>query len=137
MIIFINGIGKEKLFPKFLNKDFLFDKAEHFELAKETGSVAFAPRLVFGGSGPVPLQSLNPAAMSTTDFALNNPSGPFNNLGVPGAASFHLLANGYGSLANFPAAANPYAIRIAGNTDASILELAMAQSPSFFARLIG
>ena len=102
-----------------------------------TGERLFAPRLVFGGAGPVPLQSLNPAAMSTTDFALNNPSGPFNNLGVPGAASFHLLANGYGSLANFPAAANPYAIRIAGNTNASILELAMAQSPSFFSLWIG
>lgn len=102
-----------------------------------TGDRLFAPRLVFGGAGPVPLQSLNPAAMSTTDFALNNPVGPFNNLGVPGAASFHLLAPGYGSLANFPAAANPYAIRITGNTDASILELAMDQSPSFFSLWIG
>ncbi|WP_298900800.1 G-D-S-L family lipolytic protein [uncultured Psychroserpens sp.] len=102
-----------------------------------TGERLFAPRLVFNGSSPVPLESLNPLAMSTTDFALNNPTGPFNNLGVPGAASFHLLANGYGSLANFPAAANPYAIRIAGNTDASMLELAMAQSPSFFSLWIG
>ncbi|MCD2257995.1 SGNH/GDSL hydrolase family protein [Psychroserpens luteolus] len=102
-----------------------------------TGERLFAPRLAFGGAGPVPLESLNPAAMSTTDFALNNPTGPFNNLGVPGALSFHLLANGYGNLANFPTAANPYAIRIAGNTDASILELAMAQSPSFFSLWIG
>jgi hypothetical protein len=102
-----------------------------------TGDRLFAPRLVFGGAGPVPLESLNPAAMSTTDFALNNPTGPFNNLGVPGAASFHLLAPGYGNLANFPAAANPYAIRITGSTDASLLELAMAQSPSFFSLWIG
>ena len=102
-----------------------------------TGERLFAPRLVFNGTAPVPLESLNPAAMSTTDFALNNPTGPFNNLGVPGAASFHLLGNGYGSLANFPAAANPYAIRITGNTDASLLELAMAQSPSFFSLWIG
>lgn len=102
-----------------------------------TGENLFAPRLVFGGAGPVPLQSLNPNAMSTTDFALNNPSGPFNNLGVPGAASFHLIAPGYGSLSNFPNAANPYAIRVAGNTDSSILELAMAQSPSFFSLWIG
>jgi len=102
-----------------------------------TGERLFAPRLVFGGAGPVPLQSINPAAMSTTDFALNNPTGPFNNLGVPGALSFHLLAPGYGNLANFPAAANPYAIRITGSTDTSILELAMAQSPSFFSLWIG
>lgn len=102
-----------------------------------TGDRLFGPRLVFGGEGPVPLQSVNPSAMSSTDFALNNPTGPFNNLGVPGAASFHLVAPGYGSLANFPAAANPYAIRITGNTDASILELAMAQSPTFFSLWIG
>ena len=44
LIIFINGIGKEKLFPKFLNRDFLFDNAEHFELARDTASVALAPR---------------------------------------------------------------------------------------------
>ena len=46
LIIFINGIGKEKLFPKFLNKDFLLDKAEHFELASETANIALAPSLV-------------------------------------------------------------------------------------------
>nr|WP_321221107.1 G-D-S-L family lipolytic protein [uncultured Psychroserpens sp.] len=102
-----------------------------------TMDTLFKPRLVFGGAGPVPLESLNPLAVPTTDFLLNNPTGPFNNLGVPGAASFHLLAPGYGNFANFPAAANPYAIRITGNTDASILELAMAQTPSFFSLWIG
>lgn len=101
-----------------------------------SGNRLFAPRLVFGGAGPVPLESSNPNAMSTTDFALNNPAGPFNNLAVPGAASFHLLAPGYGNLGNFPAAANPYAIRIA-NSDATLLELAVAQSPTFFSLWIG
>ncbi|QRM88524.1 G-D-S-L family lipolytic protein [Lacinutrix sp. WUR7] len=98
-----------------------------------TGERLFAERLVFGGAGPVPLQSVNPAAMSTTDFVLNNPTGPFNNLGVPGAKSYHLLAPGFGSLANFPAAANPYAIRLTGLTpNASILDLAVDQAPTFF-----
>lgn len=98
-----------------------------------TGERLFKERLVFGGAGPVDLQDLNPMAMSTTDFALNNPIGPFNNLGIPGAKSFHLVAPGYGNLANFPAAANPYAVRVTGNApNASILELAMAQSPTFF-----
>ena len=97
-----------------------------------TGANLFAPRLYFDGAGPAVLQG-----MSTTDFLLNNPTGPFNNLGVPGALSFHLLAPGYGNIANFPVAANPYAVRIAGNTDASILELAMAQSATFFSLWIG
>lgn len=94
------------------------------------------PRLVFGGAGPVPLESVVGPVSPSTELS-SPPSGPFNNLGVPGALSFHLIAPGYGSLANFPAAANPYAIRVAGNTDTSMLELAMAQSPSFFSLWIG
>ena len=97
------------------------------------------PRLVFGGAGPVPLESVVGPVTVSTDIALNNPTGPFNNLGVPGAKSFHLLANGYGNVGNLPAAANPYAVRLTGTTpNASILELAVAQNPSFFtADLLG
>ena len=91
------------------------------------------PRLVFGGAGPVPLESVIGPVTVGTDIVLNNPTGPFNNLGIPGAKSFHLVAPGYGNLSNFPAAANPYAIRVTGNSpNASILELAMAQNPTFF-----
>ncbi len=39
-------MGKEKVFPRYLNNDFLFDKAEHFELANETARVALAPKFV-------------------------------------------------------------------------------------------
>ncbi|RNC88387.1 MAG: G-D-S-L family lipolytic protein [Winogradskyella sp.] len=92
------------------------------------------PRLVFGGAGPVPLESVIGPVTVSTDIALNNPTGPFNNLGVPGAKSFHIIAPGYGNIANVQAGlANPYAVRITGNTpDATILELAVAQSPTFF-----
>lgn len=91
------------------------------------------PRLVFGGAGPVPIESLVGPITVATDIALNNPVGPFNNLGVPGAKSFHLVAPGYGNISNFPAAANPYAVRLTGNApNATIVELAVAQSPTFF-----
>ena len=92
------------------------------------------PRLVFGGAGPVGLETLIGPVTVTTDIALNNPTGPFNNLGVPGAKSFHLLAPGYGNLANVSLGlANPYAVRLTGTTpNASVLELAVAQAPSFF-----
>jgi len=90
------------------------------------------PRLVFGGAGPVPLESIIGPVTVSTDITMN-PTGPFNNLGVPGAKSFHLVAPGYGNIANFPAAANPYAVRLTGSTpDARILELAAAQNPTFF-----
>lgn len=97
------------------------------------------PRLVFGGSGPVSLESIIGDVTVTTDIVLNNPSGPFNNLGVPGAKSFHLLAPGYGNLANLEAElANPYFIRMTGtNPDISVLEMAASQSPTFFSLWIG
>ena len=56
------------------------------------GSRIASPRLVFGGSVPVPLESVIGPVTVTTDIALNNPTGPFNNMAVPGAASFHLIA---------------------------------------------
>ncbi len=97
------------------------------------------PRLVFGGAGPVGLESLIGPVTVTTDIALNNPTGPFNNLGVPGAKSFHLLAPGYGNLANVSLGlANPYFVRMTGATpNASVLELAVGQAPSFFSLWIG
>ncbi|MEZ4797077.1 MAG: G-D-S-L family lipolytic protein [Flavobacteriaceae bacterium] len=96
------------------------------------------PRLVFGGAGPVPLESLIGPVTVTTDLAVNNPTGPFNNMGVPGAASFHLIAPGYGNIGNLPSAANPYFVRMTGSTpNATILEMALAQSPTFVSLWIG
>ncbi len=103
------------------------------------GERILEPRLVFDGSGPASLESLIGEVTVTTDLLVNNPTGPFNNMGVPGAKSFHLLAPGYGNLANVSLGlANPYFVRMTGVTpDASVLELALAQSPTFFSLWIG
>ncbi|MGB0769745.1 MAG: G-D-S-L family lipolytic protein [Flavobacteriaceae bacterium] len=97
------------------------------------GTRIVGPRLVFNGSGPAPLESVVGPVTVQTDL-LNPPTGPFNNLGVPGARSFHFVAPGYGNIANLAAGlANPYAIRLTGSTpNASIIELAASQNPSFF-----
>ncbi|RMB57159.1 G-D-S-L family lipolytic protein [Dokdonia sinensis] len=84
-----------------------------------------------GNPGPAVL-----AGTPTTDIS-NVLSGPFNNMGVPGAKSFHLVTPGYGNVANFPAAANPYFIRIASEPNATVLADAVAQNPSFFSLWIG
>lgn len=97
------------------------------------GSRIQDPRLVFGGAGPIPLEdAIGPVTVGTD--LLSPPTGPFNNVGVPGAKSFHMIAPGYGNLANLSAGlANPYAVRLTGATpDASMLELAAAQNPTFF-----
>ena len=98
-----------------------------------------APRLVFGGTVPVGIESLIGPVTVTTDIALNNPTGPFNNLAVPSAKSFHLLAPGYGNLGNVSLGlANPYFVRMTGATpDISVLQMTVAQSPTFFSLWIG
>jgi len=65
-------------------------------------------------------------------------SGPFNNMGVAGAKSFHLLFNGYGDPANLSAGlANPYFVRMASSPTTTILEDALSQKPTFFTLWIG
>ncbi|WP_411893800.1 G-D-S-L family lipolytic protein [Winogradskyella sp. A2] len=134
--------AQENSFPKIMADKFanagggVFTQplvSDNFGGLAAGGARIAGPRLVFGGAGPVGLESVIGPVTVGTDIVLNNPVGPFNNLGIPGAKSFHLVAPGYGNISNFPAAANPYAVRVTGNApNATILELALAQNPSFF-----
>lgn len=99
---------------------------------KDDGS--FGPRLYFNGSGPASLP-----AMSTTE-AFAPSLGSQNNMGVPGAASFHLLYDGYGNPANLltdPPSANPYFVRMASAPNTTILGDALTQQPTFVSLWIG
>ncbi|ACU08979.1 hypothetical protein FIC_02549 [Flavobacteriaceae bacterium 3519-10] len=72
--------------------------------------------------------------------ALDNitPAGPYQNMGIPGAKSFHLLAPGYGSQAGLAnGTANPYFVRFASSATTSVVADAMAQAPTFFSLWIG
>lgn len=98
---------------------------------------AFGPRLFFNGSAPAPV-----AGTPTTEVF--NPAivaaGPYNNAGVPGAKSFHLLSPTYGSAAGLgvnPPTSNPYYVRFAPNSSTSLLAYAMSQTPTFFSLWIG
>lgn len=89
-------------------------------------------RLFFNGTGPV-----NVPGTPSTEIT-NVLSGPFNNMGIPGAKSFHLVANGYGSAAGvLSGQANPYYVRFASNSTANVLADAVAQNPTFFSLWIG
>lgn len=63
----------------------------------------------------------------------------YNNMGVPGAKSFHLLSTlGYGNVAGVALGnANPYFVRHATSTTASVLGDAMLKAPTFFTNWIG
>lgn len=97
------------------------------------GTQIQGPRLIFNGTAPVPL----PGGVPTTDV-LNTLTGPFNNMGVPGAKSFHLLAPNYGNPAGIASgAANPFYARFASTPSARIIDDAVAQNPTFFSLWIG
>ena len=102
---------------------------------KINGTQFAGPRLYFNGVGPVPVpgtpttEILNPAILA---------AGPYNNCGIPGAKSFHLLSPSYGSAAGISVGtANPYYVRFAPNASTSLLAYAMSQVPTFFSLWIG
>lgn len=92
------------------------------------------PRLYFDLSTKSP----TPVSGSPTTEVSNILSGPFNNMGVPGARTYHLLAPGYGDIANLAVgAANPYFVRMATAPNTTVMADAMAMNPTFFSLWIG
>ncbi|GGG92287.1 outer membrane protein [Polaribacter pacificus] len=91
------------------------------------GNLAASPRLYFNGSGPAVLPGT-----PTTEIT-SGVTGPFNNMGIPGAKSFHIVANGYGNKAGVSfGLANPYYARMASSDATNVLADAMRANPTFF-----
>ena len=87
--------------------------------------------LVDGDKAPKRLE-----ATPTTDIAV--PVDPMpNNMGVPGAKSFHLGAPGYGDISGVGTSANPYYVRFASSASSTVIGDAAAQQPTFFTLWIG
>lgn len=96
------------------------------------GNVILGPRLFFNGTAPVSVSGI-PSTEVTTKL-----TGPFNNMGVPGAKSYHLVAPGYGNVAGVATGqANPYFARFASTASTTVLADAVAQAPTFFSLWIG
>jgi lysophospholipase L1-like esterase len=138
--------SQENSFPNILSQKFAYVGGgsftqplmnDNFGGISVGGNRILQPRLVTLGGAPLPLESVIGPVTVTTDLAVNNPTGPFNNMGVPGAASFHLIYDGYGSMANLGTTANPYFIRMASASNATVLGDALAQAPSFVSLWIG
>ena len=90
--------------------------------------------LDFSSGSPTP----TPVAGQGMTEVSNVLSGPFNNMGVPGAKSYHLLAPGYGNVAGVAMGlANPFYARFASSPNATVLGDAAAQQPTFFSLWIG
>ncbi|MDO5978623.1 G-D-S-L family lipolytic protein [Flavivirga spongiicola] len=132
--------SQENSFPNILSKEFTKAGGGTFTqplMSDNTGGilvggdVARGYRLTFNSAipGPQPLDAFltglgAPVPPITTEAGISIGS-DFNNFGIPGAKSWHLVAPGYAGL-------NPYYARIASAPTATVLADAMAQNPTFF-----
>lgn len=133
--------GQEGSYTNILSKQFALVGGGEFRIPLTNDNVGglllggtpiAGTRLVFNGSGPVAVPG--PITNEITTIL----TGPFNNMGVPGAKSFHLVAPGYGNVAGVVTGqSNPYFVRFASSPSTTILADAVAQNPTFFSLWIG
>ena len=137
--------GQENSYPNILASQFALAGGGDFTqplMNDNTGGLLFNGQPIAGtrlilnfdqNGNPFPV-ALN--ATPSTEVT-NILDGPFNNMGVPGAKSYHLVASGYGNATGVGTTANPYFVRMASNPDTSVLADAVAQEPTFFSLWIG
>jgi len=138
--------GQENSFPNILASRFAFVGGGEFKqpmMADNYGGLLLGgnkiaePRMVLGfdadgNAAPTVLDK------TPTTEVTNHLSGTFNNLGVPGAKSFHLAAPGYGNVAGVATGqANPYFARFASSENATVIQDAVAVDATFFSLWIG
>jgi hypothetical protein len=130
--------GQENSYPAILAGQFATVGGGDFKQPLMVDNHGFGNKMVLGMSTDCLGQtSLAPVADPGALPPAENPNflsiadqGPFNNMGVPGAKSFHLLYEGYGQL-------NPYFGRFMSTANTSVLADAMAVQPTFFTLWIG
>jgi len=123
--------GQEDSYPAILAYQFKAAGGGEFTQPLMFDEYGFGSRLLFDAAkpGPVPAAVI-PDPRNFTSIAAN---GPFNNMGVPGAKSFHLVPG-----AESFSALNPYYARFAAQPGTStVLEEAAAQNATFFTCWIG
>ena len=132
--------GQTASFPNMLASNFALVGGGDFNIpfmadnlggATLGGTPILGNRLIlsFASGSPAPV----PVSGSGSTEITNTLSGSFNNMGVPGAKSYHLLAPGYGNVQGVAAGlANPYFARFASSSSATVIGDAAAQNPTFF-----
>ena len=131
----VSRVGQTYSYPNLLAQQFAlvgggaFTQPSFAEDVNNLGGISgvpgFGTRLVIDAAQgrPEPI-----AGIST--ITLTPQAKAYNNMGVPGAKSFHLGFPGYGAL-------NPYFARHATSPTATVLGDAMTKNPTFFTNWIG
>ncbi|WP_066631774.1 SGNH/GDSL hydrolase family protein [Labilibacter marinus] len=126
--------GQESSFPNIMAQQFKGVGINGFKqpMISSNGSISGSGtgymdlKIVNGSLAPVPGEG----DMSILSDRLYDSEAPIQNLGVPGALSFHLLGDGYATL-------NPFFARFASTTATSVIKDAMMMEPSFISLWIG
>lgn len=138
----VSRVGQTYSFPNLLAQKFAlvgggaFTQPSYEEDVDNVGGIQGLP----GFNKRLVIDALEgrPEIISTGNIGvtLTPQATAYNNMGVPGAKSFHLGFSGYGNVANLPNA-NPYFVRHATSPSATILGDAMTKNPTFFTNWIG
>ncbi|MEN8224472.1 MAG: hypothetical protein ABFS05_03845 [Bacteroidota bacterium] len=134
--------GQEASYPNILAKQFALAGGGEFTQPLMKDEFGFGidgftpvPKLVFapktdcmGETSLAPVRA--PVDVDMSNFVSVAADGPFNNIGVPGAKTFHLLFDQYAQL-------NPYYARFASDPNTSVAALAASSGASFFTLWIG
>ncbi|WP_316929837.1 G-D-S-L family lipolytic protein [Aquimarina pacifica] len=140
--------GQENSYPNILSQQFAFAGGGEFTqplMSDNTGGALLGGTqildnrfvLAFDEEGNAVGPAIYAGATPTTEISANL-GGSFNNMGVPGAKSFHLAAAGYGNVSLVAdGLSNPYYARFASSGTSSVIEDALAQNPTFFSLWIG
>lgn len=140
--------GQEGSYPNILSQQFALVGGGEFRIPfcgdDNLGGLLFggtpiqSTRLAILGFLPSGRPNVGPIPGAPVTEITNHLTGQFNNMGVPGAKSFHLLAPGYGNAAGVPSgAANPYFVRFASSPTTTVIDDAVVQEPTFFSLWIG
>lgn len=139
----VSRVGQSYSYPNILAQQFAvvgggaFTQPSYAEDTDNLGGISgipgFPTRLIIDAAAGGPEN-----IVGTPTITLTPQQQAFNNMGVPGAKSFHLLLPGYGDAARLSlGAANPYYVRMATSTSATVLGDAMSKRPTFFTNWIG
>lgn len=138
--------GQENSFPNILSKQFavvgggVFTQPSYADDSNNLGGLLLGgipikgTRLIINMAtgGPENLKGMPTIEVSKLQAKA------YNNMGIPGAKSFHLLVPNYGDVNGVVAkTANPYFVRQATSPSATVLADAMSLNPTFFTNWIG
>lgn len=142
----VSRVGQTYSFPNLLAQKFAlvgggeFTQPSYADDAENLGGLMLSgvqignTRLVIDAGQQRPENRVGTPTIQVTNFQRT----AYNNMGVPGAKSFHLLSNTYGDVAGVvPGTANPYFVRHAVTTSSTVLGDAMTKNPTFFTNWIG